>query len=752
MDSEGVSIIHNIQAILTIRDNMSATLKTVDNNLNKFGKNLQGKGKELKRFGQTAEWMGKDLLKLAAPFVAVGGWASKLGADYQEVMSQVQAVTRATDTEMEVLQNKAREMGATTSKSAKEAGEAFVYMGQAGLTQQEMLENIEPLIRLSEAGNLDLAKATNLWTNSMKSAEIPLSRTQEYLDNVALASNLSNTNIEQLMEAYKSAGGAIASSNMTIAESSALLGVLANRGVVGTEAGTALSRVFQNLDATGGEAAKAMKTLDISTANSDGTMRNKIEVLQELKGKLDKLTPAQRENYIQMIGGKAHAENLKKMLSGLGDEYGELKGELDNANGALEKMALTMKDNLKGELEGLKSKTEEFGLKLADVLIPRIREVVNKVSGFIDKLNELDEEQLNTIIGIISGVTKLAIFLIIFGKMTKIVGNFKENIGFMMEAFSGTSKISQLIGAPFGKVILIFLAVAVAALLIIKHFDKIKEKVIEVADTINEKTGIIDFIKEKFAELVPFFQNIFEQLGVVFGALITILTPILEFIIGVFKVGIVSAFKTIATVVLGLVEAFITVFGGIVKILSGLLDFIVGVFTGNWSMAWEGVKSIFSGVIDVITGLWNGLVELLSKKVQAVIDILDTIFKDKAQGIKNTWNSIKEFLKHPITGTVKLVKKGAGWVKDKIGGSHRTGRSYIPFDNYASVLHKGEMVLTKQKADEYRKGNIQNNTKEDVSINIGSLAETMVVREEADIDKIATEFVDKLTKVKINTA
>ena len=300
-----------------------------------------------------------------------------------------------------------------------------------------------------------------------------------------------------------------------------------------------------------------------------------------------------------------------------------------------------------------------------------------------------------------------------------------------------------------------------------------------------------------------FFQNIFNQLGVIFNFLLTILKPVFKFIVEIFKIGIISAFKTIVNVGSGLIEAFMTVFGGIVQILSGVLDFIIGIFTGDWSMAWEGVKTIFTGAIDIVTGLWNGLVELLTMPVEAIVNILDTVFKEKAEGIKRTWEEIKEFLKHPIKGTVKLIKKGGDWIKGKIGRNAQgtrywrggmtwvgeRGPELVDLPRGAAIYpHSKSMQIAREQGRkesqtqtivqklipanikepiplkqtiereiipinrnaEEREQRVRENNK--TEINIPKLADTIVIREDADIDKIANAIVRKIEKASLNMA
>lgn len=765
---------HRIEAILELKDNMSATLKIAEGNLERFGKNLNAKGNQLRNLGSTFEYLGKDIMKLNAPFLALGGWATKLGIDFEAVTSEAQAIMDVAPQQMDAFKDKAREIGAVTSKSATEAMEGMKLLAQAGLEQNEIMELSYPLVRLSEAGNLKLARSAELLTNSMKSAEVPLSNVEEYLDQVAKVSNEANTNIEAQMEAWNSAGGSIASANMSMAETNALLGILANRGVLGAEAGNAISRVFQNLNATSGEAGKAMQQLGIEVANADGTMRNKIDVLKELKEKTDNMTESERERYLTMIGGKAHTENLKKILAGLGDEYDELRFKLENANGALEKMAIVMKDNLKGKLETLSSATEEFGLKLAEVLLPKIEKAVDKVQDFVDKLNGMDKEQLDATVNIVLLTTKLALMFIAFGKITSIIGNFTKNIGGLARLFGENSLLAKSFGVSGLKLARILGIIGIVIAAVVKHWDRVGPAISRAFNAIKEFFMGSGIIMEAVENIKEAFNGILEGIAIFIEGFLDIITGIFSGDLSMIIDGVVNIFK-------GGWEVIKNLWLGLLEILSirieARVSLIEGAFPGVANLIrtiWGGLKSFLSNPAQAVARLrdrasaamervknkWTEVKNTLRSKAQGTVTAITDAFHSAVNRVKKTWEGLKNFMSNPIKGTVNLAQRGANWVKSKVGNnwqgtsSWRGGLTHL-HEKGGEIydLPRGTRVYPHDKSIEMarQEGFLQASTNNN-SVVVDKIADTIVIREEADIDKIADRLASKIKDTKFNMA
>lgn len=293
--------------------------------------------------------------------------------NFEKSVSTVKALSGSNPQEMAELTKVAREMGKTTTKSASEAADALGYMALAGWDKEKMEKSLKPVLRLSEAGNLDLGRTSDLVTDSMSSLGIGTGELQDYLDKVAKTASSSNTNIDAMMEAFLEFGGTVKNNGIAHDEASALIGVLANRGVKGSEAGNALNSVFVNLTTGAGQAGQAMAKLNLSAYDAQGNFKGYANTLKELYDKTKDLDDEQKAYYYSAIGGKTRLSDLQHLLSGVSGEYDELKYKIENSSGALEEMANIMNDNIYGDVKALQSAVESVQLDFMDKFQPSAR-------------------------------------------------------------------------------------------------------------------------------------------------------------------------------------------------------------------------------------------------------------------------------------------------------------------------------------------------------------------------------------------
>ena len=438
---------------------LSTELKKIP--FNEVSQQLQTSGQKFKSVGQSLT------LGVTTPILAAGAAATKAGTDFDTSMSKLQAtagITDKTSESFQKLEQKAKEMGSSTSFSASDAADGLTYLALAGWGVETSIERIEPILRAAEAGNMELATASDLVTDSMSSASVAADDFTKYLDIVAQSQRKSNTSMEQMLEAYIGAGGIFKQLNIPLEESGALLGVLANRGKKGSEAANGLISVFSNLITETGQAGNALAELDISLYDSQGKQRNMIEVLKEMAQKLgvtadgtSKLTEQQQQQYAAMVGGKTQFDTLMAALSGVSGEYDELHEQLVNSNGALEEVATTMKDNLGGEIESMSSALEGSLINAFKAMEPVLSTVVGYVTDAANWFSSLDEEQQKNIVTL--GLTAAAVgpllagigqLLIVGGNAVTLFGSLSSGTGGLTSAlgvFAGPVGVGLAIGA-----------------------------------------------------------------------------------------------------------------------------------------------------------------------------------------------------------------------------------------------------------------------------------------------------------------
>jgi TP901 family phage tail tape measure protein len=323
-------------------------------------------------------------------------YALNVGQAFESSMSQVKAYSGAVGEDFERLENAAKEAGATTSKSASEAADALGYMALAGWDTQQMLDGLMPIVRASEAGTADLKRTSDLVTDSMSAMGVATADLTHYLDVCTAAQSNSNTTLTALLEAYVGCGGTLRNLNVPLEESAALLGVLANRGIKASEAGTSLNSILVNLMGANKSAKAAMESLGVSAWDAQGNFIGVTETLRLLDGALESCTEQQKNFLEAKIGGKTQMDTLQALIAGVRDEYDGLYTTLENSQGALEKTSDTMRDNLAGAMTTMKSALEALGDEFYDYLEEPARKAVDAVTDAIKTLTfSVDKGELS---------------------------------------------------------------------------------------------------------------------------------------------------------------------------------------------------------------------------------------------------------------------------------------------------------------------------------------------------------------------
>lgn len=334
---------------------------------------------------------------IAGAAVAGGTAAAKIGMDFTSSMSKVESYSQASASDMEKLSAIAREAGANTSKSASEAADALGYMSLAGYNTKEMMTGLMPILRASEAGQMDLATCSDLVTDSMSALGLSVNDLSRYLDIVASSQSNSNTSMEQLLGAYIQCGGTLDNLNVSLEESASLLGVLANRGKKGEEAGRSLNSIIVNLVGANSRAASALDELGVSAWDNEGKFIGLTNTIKLLDDALSKSTDKQRAMFEAAVGGKTQMDTLQALIKGVRGEYDSLNKTLTNSQGALEKTAAAMQDNLSGDITKLQSILEETGNEIFENFEEPFRLACQQSISSIDKLNNtLDGEEFSS--------------------------------------------------------------------------------------------------------------------------------------------------------------------------------------------------------------------------------------------------------------------------------------------------------------------------------------------------------------------
>nr|DAS84396.1 MAG TPA: minor tail protein [Caudoviricetes sp.] len=337
--------------------------------------------------------------------------------DFQAQMSTVAAISGATGTELDALTEKAKEMGASTSFSASDAGKAFEYMAMAGWKSGEMISGISGIMDLAAASGEDLGRVSDIVTDALTAFGLQAADSGHFADVLAAASSNSNTNVSMMGETFKYVAPLAGSLGYSIEDVSVAIGILANSGIKGEKAGTGLTAVFNGLSSPTKQAKAAMDELGISMFDSAGKARPLRDMIGNLREAFAGLSQEEKMKYAYDLAGVDGMKTIQLLVNASASDYEKLTEAIANADGAARKMAETRMDNLAGDMEQLGGAWETFQLSIMEGKgAEGLRSFVSGVTKDIERLTEYMKDGFD-----ISDVGRLALDI-----LTQLKNKFLE--------------------------------------------------------------------------------------------------------------------------------------------------------------------------------------------------------------------------------------------------------------------------------------------------------------------------------------
>ena len=334
--------------------------------------------------------------------------------DFEASMSNVEALSGATGEELTALSDKAKEMGATTKFTAGESADALSYMALAGWDTQSMLEGISPVLNLASAANMDLAQASDIVTDYLTAFGLKASDTTHFVDVMAYAMANSNTNVIQLGEAYKACAATATSLGYSVEETTAVLATMANAGVKGGEAGTALNAIFTRLATNTKECGDTLAEYGVQIYDAHGNMQSLSSILTGMAGIWDTLTDQEQANLAKVIAGTNQYSKLQTIMAGCseaaaegGQSFADYTAALNDCAGSADKMAGTMLDNMNGRLTLMQSAADGLKIAIGEDLTPVMSDLYDVGAEVLGWMQGFVEENPGVVKGIAAGTVTL---------------------------------------------------------------------------------------------------------------------------------------------------------------------------------------------------------------------------------------------------------------------------------------------------------------------------------------------------------
>lgn len=658
--------------------NMGTAIAYLELDTSKFSKGFVSAYNDLKVFGDKSATAEQKLNGLSSafkttggllsknvtlPIVGVGAAAVKTATDFEAGMSEVKAISGATGSEFDALRDKAIEMGAKTKFSASDSADAFKYMAMAGWDASQMMDGIAGIMDLAAASGEDLATTSDIVTDALTAFGLQASDSAHFADVLAQASSKSNTNVGLMGETFKYVAPVAGALGYSIEDTAVAIGLMANSGIKGSQAGTALRSTITRLAKPVGEAKDAVEELGISITNADGTMKPLSQTMVELREKFAGLTEEQKAQYAAMLAGQEGMSGLLAIVNASDEDFQKLTDEINNANGAAEDMASVMMDNTAGAVEQLKGALESAGILIGEKLTPYIRKLAEWITGLVEKFNSLSEEEQDQIVKFGLILAAIGPVLLILAKVISVVSTvvkafklfgttmttIKTSVDLVKAGYAGLAtqmggipKLVAGISTGFGGMLAPIMAVVAVVAVLIGAFvtlwktnEDFRNKMTQIWNKIKISIdGFFDGVVERINALGFDFESITEVIKAVWLALCDILAPVFE-----------GAFNTIAIVLDGVFNQILSV-----------MDIFIGLFTGNWEQLGEGVKGVVSGIVETFANLGSNILSVIGDIGSEILNKLG--FEKAAEGFQNFFDTLSDLfgqIPELLSGAIDVI-------------------------------------------------------------------------------------------------
>lgn len=453
----------------------------------------------LKGIGVAAKATAATMAAAGTAIAAVGAYSVSVGKEFEAQMSTVSAISGATGDDFEALKAKAKEMGATTSFSATEAGQAMEYMAMAGWKTEDMIGGIGGVMNLAAASGEELSTVSDILTDALTAFGKGADYAGVFADQLAAASANANVNVGMLGESFKYAAPVAGALGFNTAQTTEALALMGNAGIKATQAGTSMRSIMNALTASELKFATASGEVVVATQNADGTMRDLSDILDDSRAAFQGMTEAEQAQAAKALVGKNAMSGFLALMNAAPKDIDKVREALEQSAGAAERMAATRLDNLEGDITLLKSAAEAFGISIYENMNTPLRGVAQFGKEQIGILQEALDS------GGFEGLT-VAIGEVLSNSVTQIANRAPEFIdgaaNLVESLIDGIDGNSSEIGASMGRLgsSLIRALIRIAPKMVVTGSHLFVEFVKGILDNLPE-------IKEAAGEAVEYFMT-----------------------------------------------------------------------------------------------------------------------------------------------------------------------------------------------------------------------------------------------------
>ena len=666
-----------------------------ESGLNNAKSSAEGGGSKIgAALGTAGKMAGAALAAATTAAVGFGAASVATGADFDKSMSQVAATMGYTvddlnDSTSEASQNFnklrdfAQEMGSTTAFSATQAADALNYMALAGYDTETSIEMLPTVLDLAASGSMDLARASDMVTDTQSALGLSLEDTSDMVDQMAKTASKSNTSVEQLGDAMLTIGATARNVAGGTTELSTVLGVLADNGIKGSEAGTHLRNILLKMNPDTDKAVAAWENLGISAYDAQGSLRPIPEIFQEISAAMEGMTDQEKTQTLSDMFKETDLASVNGLLNTSVERFGELSTAIQGADGAAKAMADTQLDNLAGDVTLFKSALEGAQIVVSDQLTPTLREFIQfGAEGLSNLTAAFKEDGLQGVFEELPGIVEQGVDMI-FELLPKFVD---AGLALLEGLISGIlNNLPKLVDAAVQIITTLVKDLA-------DNADKVIDAAVEIIFALAD--GLIEALPELIPAIVEIILKIVEKLTD---------PDTLERLID-------ASFKILAALAEGLIRAIPELLKSVPVIIKNLLEAIIKYVPNMVKGGEELVKGIAQGILGMVDAAIDSVKQLLQKIKDAILGVVKRAKEWGADMIENFTSGIKS----KVSGVVSAVSGIASKVKSFLGFSEPEEGPLSNFSTYAPDMMKlfaqgikdNEHLVTDQIRSSFDFGNL----------------------------------------------
>lgn len=550
---------------------------------------------------------------------------------FDEEMSRVQALTRLDkgDSQLAALRAQAKKLGAETAFTTRDAASGQAFLAMAGFTPQSIQAALPGVLNMALAGGMDLGESADIGSNILSQFTLPAGEMDRVSDVLTAAFTRTNTDLRSLGDTMKYAGPVASKLGISLEEAAGMAGILANNGLRGSDAGTAMRSSLARLASPTAGAAKALKQLGVSVSDASGKMRPVETILLDLYKATKKYGQVDQVGFFKDIAGEEAFVGLQTLVAGAGSgELQKLIDALKAASGEASAVAKKMADNLGGDLKNLDSAWEGFRIQVEETADGLLRKLTQNLSDIITAASEwvkANPRLAQTLLLVVGGALALTVAI---GALSLAVGILigplaKLQLGFTLltggRGILGTVAAFRTLGTAAGPVMASMRGWPVVISGIASGFGRISAILPAI------RAGLLGAFLAPGAALTSLGKNL--------GMLMLRLT------------GLPALW--------GMITGAVSVLGGVLSFLLSPIGLVGAAFVAAGLLIWrywEPIKAFFTGLS---TGVMQALLPLRNS-FAAFSPILESV----GDGVKSVWQWFTNLLS-PIQSSKDTLDKCA---------------------------------------------------------------------------------------------